>query len=60
MNALPRITVLYAWQTPYSHGPTWETVEEATQDSDMVDSGATLLRLYVDANGRIVHTEEAS
>lgn len=56
----PLLKILFAWQTPYSHGATFETPEEAREDSDWVDSGAKLLRLYVDADGKIVHTEEVA
>lgn len=53
----PKITIAYAWQTPYGSGPTYETLEEA-ENQDRRDAEETLLRLYVNEAGRVVHTEE--
>ena len=52
-----KITIAYAWKTPYSHGAIHETREDA-EDQDRRDAGETLLRLYINSAGRIVHTEE--
>lgn len=49
----------YAWDTPYGHGPTFESAEEASENAqDLVDSGAKLHRLYVNSAGRVVHSEQ--
>lgn len=52
-----KLTVCYAWQTPYGSGPTYETLEEA-ENQDRRDADETLLRLYVNAAGKVVHAEQ--
>jgi hypothetical protein len=56
MNTSPKLRILYAWKTPYNHGATYESQEEA-ENQDRTDAGENLLRLYVDPDGKIVHTE---
>ena len=58
MTTLPRITVKYAWDTGRSTGATYDTPADARANAPYSPQLHTLLRLYVDPNGRIVHTVE--
>jgi hypothetical protein len=54
----PVIRTAYAWETTHSWGWIFETREEAESIPDYRDAGQTLLRLYIDEDGKVVHTEE--
>lgn len=62
MTPLPQVTVAYAWD--YGHGEStgavYDTREEAlaAPAPRLVVKPIRLLRLYIAADGRIVHTEE--
>lgn len=51
-----KLTIRFAWDTPYGYGPTWETLEEA-EDQDRRDAGETLYKLFINPSGKIVHAE---
>lgn len=58
---LPKITLRYAYSTPYGNGPTWDSPHEArSEQPDARDSGALLLRLFVHPNGKVIHSEIVS
>lgn len=58
MTRVPSISVRYAYDTPYGHGPTWETPEEArAQQPDAEDAGHELHKVYVNEQHKIIHSE---
>lgn len=56
-DVLPTLTTCYAIDNGKSSGPTFDSEAEALEQPEHVHLGHPVLRLYVDAAGRIVHTE---
>lgn len=57
MTALPKVTVAYAWDQGHPTGSIWDTLAEAQQHRP--DEPALLVKVYLNSEGRIVHTEDA-
>lgn len=57
MSAVPKLTVKYAWDSDEPFGSVYDSEEQAREAAPYSKYLYDLLRLYVDANGRIVHTE---
>ena len=56
MSTIPKLHLKYAWDDGKSSGPTYDSLDEALK-APIRHRAYPLLRLYVDPDGRIVHTE---
>lgn len=58
MSHRDTLTISYAWQSPKSTGPVYDSELEARGAVPNEGRFQTLLKLYVNSNGKIVHTEK--